>query len=237
MSRFATTEGALAYYSSRVLAERDPKQLDLRQLPGQRYSALDRAMATVFRAPFVVEAHYSNARQAPAELHAESARVLPRILARLGQDSVKQRLPASVRRLPNAERLEHGLSFEATAAFGIVGLGQAATGYYERSSKRYRVTVSEAEDPGSARDVYHALRRLPGRRLLKNMPFDAFEIREVTDSGAVAEWLVGKLGGVVVAVMDEPFVLGPGTPTQRHTRCLDRNEKLTVLRSALRGSR
>src|SRR5690606_1940584 len=107
-------------------------------------------------------ANYSNPRQAPTQLTVESEQALSRVFGPLARSGENRALPKSVRRLPERERVEFGLNFESDNAFGVLGLGQAATGYYKRGEKRYRVIVSEAEDPELARDVYVALRRLPG---------------------------------------------------------------------------
>lgn len=237
LRRFVVVEEALAFYTRRVLAHGDPAHVGLGQLPGLPESALAENSALALRGRLVAEASHSDPHRPPREWPAESRKALPQILKRFSQHEVDARLPASVRRLPKEHRLKFGLDYHLDDAFGVAGLGQAAVGYYQRGSQRYRIIVAEAFEPMVVADIYRALWRLPGRNGLKDMPHRAFEVRETTRNGTALNWLVGRTDNAIVAVTDERYVAEAGTAAERQVRSLDRHEKLRILTAVLRSER
>jgi hypothetical protein len=234
VSRFGGPEGALAFFSRRVLGDQDPKQVSLRPIEAMPYAALGTGVAYAQSGPLVVELVYVNENEAPETIRAVSAALLPRFLSTLASRQNVQ--PQVVNLLPREHRVPFGVALEPKNAFGVSGLGAAATGYYEEGGKRYRVTVSHNVDEASAKDVYAGARRLPGWRALKDVPYDAFEVRQVSEEeGPVVWWLVGKQGHRVVAVTDEPWALRETTPNEQERVSLDRDAKFEVLERVLRA--
>lgn len=234
VSRFGGSEGALAFFSRRVLGDQDPKALNLRTLAGQPYAALGTGVAYAQTGPLVVELVYVNENETPAQIRSVSDGLLPQFLAPVRAHLVDNPLPASVMALPEAHRLPLGVSMEPKNGFGVSGLGPVATGYYEEGSKRYRIAVSDNSDERTAKDVYAGARRLRGFHLLKEAPFEAFEVRQVDGDGPEVWWLIGKLGYRVAAVSDEPWARRGATPDEQERVSLDRAGKFEVLRRVLR---
>lgn len=227
VSRFGGSEGALAFFSRRVLGDQDPKQVTLRPVGSMPYAALGTGVAYAQSGPLVVELVYVNEDEAPETIRAVSAALLPQFLSTLAErDTVP---PQMVSLLPREHLLPFGVVVEPKNAFGVSGLGATATGYYDEGGKRYRITVSDNVDEASAKDVYAGARRLAGWRALKEVPYDAFEVRQVVEEGPVVWWLVGKQGHRVVAVTDEPWALRETTPTEQQRVSLDRDAKFRVL--------
>lgn len=235
VSRFGGPEGALAFFSRRVLGDQDPKAVKLRAVTGLSHGALGTGVAYAQSGPLVVELVYVNENESPAEIRAASDRLLPQFLATLATREPSNTAPASVSALPESHRLTFGVAVEPKDGFGVPGLGPVATGYYEEGAKRYRIAISDSPTEAAAKDVYAGVRRLPGHHLLKEAPLEAFEVRRVEDDGPEVWWLVGKQGNRVAAVMDEPWARRGATPDEQARVSLERAEKFDVLRRALRA--
>lgn len=235
VSRFGGSEGALAFYSRRVLGDQDPKTVKLKAVAGLAHGALGAGVAYAQSGPLVVELVYVNENEAPAAIRASSERLLPRFLEAITTRESANTPPLSVAALPLEHRLTFGVAVEPKNGFGVSGLGPVATGYYEEAGKRYRIAVSESLAESGAKDVYAGVRRLPGHHLLKAAPFEAFEVRQWEADGPDAWWLVGRLGNRVAAVIDEPWARRGATPEEQARVSLDRAEKFDVLRRVLRA--
>lgn len=234
VSRFGGSEGALAFFSRRALGDQDPKASNLRTLPAMPYAALGTGVAYAQTGPVVVELVYVNENETPAQIRSVSDGLLPQFLEPVRAHLVDNPLPAAVLALPEAHRLPLGVSMEPKNGFGVSGLGPVATGYYEEGPKRYRIAVSDNNDERTAKDVYAGARRLRGFHLLKEAPFEAFEVRQVDGDGPEVWWLIGKLGYRVAAISDEPWARRGATPDEQERVSLDRAGKFEVLRRVLR---
>ncbi len=233
VSRFVGPEGALSFFSRRVLSNQDPKVVTLEPIEPVEGSALGTGVAYFWVGPFVVELTYTNEQETPTEVRASSRELLSRIVRAGGTGNTAKGLPATALVLPTSGRLRFGVSFEPKDGFGVSGLGPVATGYYEQHGKRYRVAVSQSENEAQAKDVYNGLHRLPGRHSLKDVAYDAFEVRDAVPGRAPTMWLVGKLDGRVAAIMDEPLVLEGLTQQQQDALSLDRAAKMELLKGVL----
>jgi hypothetical protein len=234
VSRFGGSEGALAFFSRRVLGDQDPKSVNLRPVDGLPYAALGTGVAYVQSGPLVVELVYVNEVESPSQIRTASDRLLPQFATLLRERENPP--PKPVAMLPTEGRLPFGVFVEPRDGFGVKGLGAVATGYYEREGKRYRVSVSESADEAGAKQVYAAARRLPGRHLLKEAPFEAFEVRQVDEGdGPVVWWLIGKQGNRVVGVSDEPWAKHGKTPDEQAQVSYDRAGKFELMRQVFRG--
>lgn len=234
VSRFGGSERALAFFSRRVLGDQDPKDVNLRPVSGLPHAALGTGVAYVQSGPLVVELVYVNEAESPSQIRVASERLLPQFLTLLRERDNPP--PKSVAALPAEHRLPFGVFVEPRDGFGVKGLGAVATGYYERDGKRYRLSVSESTDDTGAKEVYAAARRLPGRHLLKEAPFEAFEVRQVDEAdGPVVWWLIGKQGNRVVGVSDEPWAKLGKTPDEQAQVSYDRAGKFELMRHVFRG--
>src|SRR5690606_11508321 len=225
----------LAFFSRRVIGEQDPKAVNLRPISGLRYGALGTGVAYAQSDPLVVELVYVNETEPPSVIREVSSALLPQFLSALQARETSNAEPASVAALPTEHRLTFGVAMEPKNGFGVTGLGPVATGYYEREGKRYRVAISDNTVEAIAKDVYAGVRRLPGRRLLKDAPLEAFEVRQWETDGPDVWWLVGKQGNRVAAVIDESWARRGATPDEQERVSLDRAAKFEVLRQVLRG--
>jgi hypothetical protein len=235
VSRFSGADGALAFYSRRVLGDQDPKAVNLRTIPGLNYAALGAGVAYAQTGPLVVELVYVNENEPPAAIRAVSDQLLPQFLATITATEGANTPPPAVTALPQQHRLTFGVVMEPKNGFGVSGLGPVATGYYEESGKRYRIAVSESASESSSKDIYAGVRRLPGRHLLKEAPLEAFEVRQWEPDGPDVWWLVGKHGNRVAAVIDEVWARRGATPDEQTRLSLDRAGKFEVLRRVLRA--
>jgi hypothetical protein len=233
VSRFMGPEGALSFYSRRVLSNQDPKVVTLEVVEPVEGSALGTGIAYSWAGPFVVELTYTNEQETPAEVKASSRDVLSQLIRAGGNGTVAKGLPPTALVLPTEGRLRFGVSFEPKDGFGVSGLGPVAVGYYEQGGKRYRIAVSQSINEAQAKDVYTGLHRLPGRHSLKDFAYDAFEVRDAAAGRTPVMWLVGKLKGRVVAIMDEPLAMDGLTQEQQSAVSLDRAAKFELLKRVL----
>lgn len=235
VSRFGGNEGALAFFSRRVLGDQDPKAVNLRTVPELPGAALGTGVAYAQTGPLVVELVYVNENEPPAAVRAITDQLLPQFLSAIATREVANVPPAAVAALPEEHRLTFGVAFEPKDGFGVSGLGPVATGYYEAGEKRYRIAVSQSPTENGAKDVYAGVRRLPGQHTLKEAPLEAFEVRQWETDGPEIWWLVGKQGNRVAAVIDEGWARRNATPEDQTRASLDRADKFDVLRGVLRA--
>lgn len=216
-SRFASPEGAYAFFTKRVIADGDPADGTPQELAAGAKGALGTGIAYVWRGEIVAELSYSNELETPDQIKATSAKVLPELARLIGEKLPGEAaaLPAA-RLLPEAELVPMGISYAHQNVLGIAGLGAGALGYYKNGSERYRVVVLSRADEDSAKDVIGTLKKLPGAKPQKDLGFDAvvFSTREA-EGAPQAEWLAGRSGSNVFIVGDEPLVLKPGGESPR----------------------
>ena len=231
-SRFATAEGAFAFFSKRVIADGDPADGTPKELAAGAEGALGTGIAYIWRGEMVAELSYANELETPDQIKASSAKVLPELARQIGDHlpGDVNPLPA-VRLLPQEQLVPMGISYQHRDALGVAGLGAGAVGYYQNGSERYRVVGLARADEDSAKDVIGTLKKLPGARVQKDLGFDAvsFTTREA-EGAPQAEWLAGRSGSNVIVVGDEPLKLKPGAEAAVHYPA---DKRLAVLKSAL----
>jgi hypothetical protein len=66
VSRFVGPEGALSFYSRRVLSNQDPKLVTLEAIDANEATALGNGVAYFWVGPFVVELTYTNEQETPS---------------------------------------------------------------------------------------------------------------------------------------------------------------------------
>jgi uncharacterized protein DUF6599 len=230
-SRFASAEGAYAFFTKRVIADGDPVDGTPQELKAGAKGALGTGIAYVWRGELVAELSYSNELETPDQIKVTSAKVLPELARQIGEHlpGDESALPG-VRLLPQEHLVPMGISYAHRDALGIAGLGAGAVGYYRSGSERYRVVGLSRADEDSAKDVIGSLKKLPGARGQKDLGFDAVAFSTREAEGALqAEWLAGRSGSNVIIVGDEPLVLKPGAEAAH----LPAATRLALLRSTL----
>ncbi len=230
-SRFASVEGAFAFFTKRVIADGDPADGTPKELAAGGQGALGTGIAYVWRGDLVAELSYTNELETPDQIKASSGKVLPELARQLGEQlpGDVNPLPA-VRSLPREGRVPMGVAYAHRDVLGIAGLGSGAVGYYQDGATRYRIAALARADEDSAKDVLGTLKKRPGAKVQKDLGFDAvsFTTREA-DGAPLAEWLAGRSGSNVVIVGDEPLKLKAGNDSPR----LGEKKSLALLKAAL----
>jgi hypothetical protein len=231
-SRFATAEGAYAFFTKRVIADGDPVDGTPKELAAGAEGALGTGIAYVWRGEIVAELSYANELETPDQIKTTSAKVLPELARKIGDQlpGDVNPLPA-VRLLPQERMVPMGIAYAHRDALGIAGLGGGATGYYQDGAVRYRVVTLARSDEDSAKDVIGTLKKLPGSKVQKDLGFDAvaFSTRE-SEGAPQAEWLAGRAGSNVIIVGDEPLKLSAGADA---TTRIPADKRLSLLKAAL----
>lgn len=225
LSRFDSPEGAYGFFTKRVVADADPLENAPKALEAGGAGAIGTGVAYVWRADYVAELSYANELEAPEQLAASSAKILPPLAKSLGDSlpGAVALLPA-VQRLPSAERVPMGISYTAGDLLGIAGVGPGAMGFYQSGPKRYRVIAIVRSDDAAAEDVYKTLRKLEGAKGLKTLPFEAVAFDQQSgEDGPKVSWVVGRKGNTVLGVGDEEFVATGGADSAG--KLLDKTEK------------
>jgi hypothetical protein len=230
-SRFASPEGAYAFFTKRVIADGDPADGTPKELAAGTQGALGTGIAYVWRGEIVAELSYSNELETPDQIKASSAKVLPDLARLIGEHLPGDAKPLpAVRLLPTEQLLPMGISYAHRDVLGVAGLGAGAVGYYRDGARRYRVVVLARGDEDSAKDVIGTLKKRPGAKGQKDLGFDAVAFSTRDAEGAPqAEWLAGRSGSSVIIVGDEQLVLKPGAEGAH----LPADKRLSLLKAAL----
>jgi hypothetical protein len=215
--RFADADAAYASFTSTLVGERDPAELEARpfEAPGVAVLDADRAAAWLGRytlaAAYVDETEPTERRQAVARARLPDS--VRRLLAAL---PAEPELPLPVQRLPSENRLPLGVRLELSDALGIRGMGAGAIGYYRDGDKRWRVLAIVRPDAEAAHDVLTTLAKSPAARRINNAPIEAFAFveRRLPAEPWVA-WVVGQRQEVIYGVGDEATALPEFMPAER----------------------
>ncbi|MGC4092138.1 MAG: hypothetical protein QM756_30500 [Polyangiaceae bacterium] len=239
LSRFASSEAAYAFFTKRVVADADPLESAPAPIPGGSAAALGSGMAYVFRGELVAELRYVHELESPDQLRASSARILPLIAREIGERLPGDKsLPPSVQKLPEANRIASGVSYEYRDLLSVSGAGRGAVGFYKNGELRYRIFVAVRPDEDSAKDVIKTLKKLEGAKSAKDSPIDAVSVGlHETEGGPKVEWLVGRSGSLVAGVGDESFVVNAAARAAGPKPTLPESERQALLRSVLSGAK
>lgn len=231
-SRFASSEGAFAFFTKRAIAGGDPLDSTSKELEAGARSAIGSGIAYVWRGDLVAELTYTNEEETPDQIRQSSAKVLPELARKIGEQLPGDLNPLpAVRLLPPDNLVPMGIGYAHRDVLGITGLGAGAVGYYKEGELRYRMATLARGDEDAAKDVIGTLKKLPGSKTQKDLGFDAvaFSTRE-SEGAPQAEWLAGRSGGNVFIVGDEPLKLEPGSEGKSR---LPVDKRLALLKAAM----
>lgn len=232
LSRFASSEGAYGFFTKRVIADGDPAEAAPASLEAGGAGALGTGIAYVWRADIVAELSYSNELESPDQIRASSSSVLPQLARELGQKLPGDAKPLpAVALLPSENKIPMGTSYASKDALGVSGVGPGAIGYYRDGERRYRLLGLVRLDEDSAKDVLGTLRKIPGAKAIKDAPFDAMTLSLRDDEASPqVGWVIGRKGGVVLGIGDEPFALRAAPAGKEAALKLREPEKLEKLK-------
>ena len=238
LSRFENKDGAFGFFTKRVIADADPAESAPAKLEAGGAGALGTGIAYVWRGTHVAELSYTNELESPDQLKASSASALPALAKELGEKLPGDKAPpAAVSVLPDANRVNMGIHYEAKDVLGISGAGPGAVGFYKDGDKRWRVFTIVRSDEDSAKDVMKTLKKLDGAKNLKNAPVEglAFSVR-TKDSDPKIAWVVTRKGDRVFGIGDEESVLSGDTSADEAAKVsLSPEQKVEVLKRISEG--
>ena len=244
LSSFPSADNAYGLYASKVISDADPARPDIpRKVDVGSPAALGTGNLIAAKGTYLLELAYVNTAESgdADKLRASADKILPpiakEILAKLpGTNAV----PVTVTKLPTDQQLPFGVSLTLQDALGAPGTGVAAVGYYKDGDKRYRVLSIVKADAEQAKDVLKSFARVKGATEEKNLGEGAVRLmaqdikiegKERTPVGPKGEWIVTRQGPILLAVGDEPFVLGESASLEKVT--LSKDDKIKKLRTLL----
>lgn len=239
LSRFATKEGAYGFFTKRVVADSDPLTNAPRALSAGGDGALGSGIAYVWRGDYVAELSYTNDVQPPDALKKSADAVLPPIAKGLGQKLPGDTAPpAAVQALPVAHRIAMGVRYDFKNVLKIAGAGPGAEGFYKNGEQRWREFAIVRRDEDSAKDVMKTLRKLPGAKWYKKLPFDAVGFSLSSgESGPKLHWIAGRAGGRIFGVGDEEYAFSAGQSPDAAARVsLSHDKKLGMVTQLVTAS-
>jgi hypothetical protein len=242
LSRFATSDGAYAMFTKRVVADGDPAAATVKPAPFGAVGATSSSNAYVWRGSYLVELTFvtEDTKMTPEQMAVQNEKATGAIARAIGAALPGPTdLPPAAAALPVASRVPLGIAFHPKEALGVSGVGPAAVGYYKDGDKRWRAVAVVRPDADGAKEVFRAFKLKPGSLPLKNVGDEAVQVvvQEAADR-AKAEYLVARRGTLVAAIGDEELVLDPATPSDKLAPLrLTRDEKLAKLGEWLNGAK
>jgi hypothetical protein len=234
LSRYASNEGGYGFFTKRIVADGDPREVAPEPLEAGAVGALGSGIAYVFRGEYVAELSYTNEVESPDQMRESSRRVLPALAKAIGERLPGEpALPAAAQALPADHRIPMGIRYEYQDVLDVAGLGRGAVGYYKDGEKRFRVFVLVRSDEDAAKDVLSTLKKLDGAKVLKDAPVPALSVpRQRTDTSPRVQWVIARHGSRVFGIGDEELVLGADQPPDKRAKVeLTEDEKLARLKS------
>jgi hypothetical protein len=239
LSEFGAKEGAYGFFTKRVVADGDPAQITLAELPAGGAGALGSGIAYVWRGQHVLELAYTNESESPDQMRQSGKRLLPPIARAIGDRLPGDtELPGAVALLPTAHRLKMGVVYAFADLLGISGLGGGAIGFYQDGENRYRIFALGRADDAAASDVLETLKKVDRATTVKDLGFPAVTFGLQRDDAAPrTEWLVGRRGKQVFGVGDDELAESGAHSKEAEARVnLGRDEKVALLRHLVSGS-
>jgi hypothetical protein len=234
LSRFATSDGAYAMFTKRVVADGDPAAATVKPAAFGAVGATSSSNAYVWRGSYLVELTFvtEDTKMTPEQMAVQNEKATGAIAAEIGgRLPGPTDLPPAAAALPAPQRLPLGIAFHPKEALGVSGVGPAAVGYYKDGDKRWREVAVVRPDAEGAKEAFRAFKLKPGSLPVKGVGDEAVQVvvQEAPDR-AKAEYIVARRANLVAAVGDEELVLDPGTPNEKQASLkLTHDEKLARL--------
>jgi hypothetical protein len=238
LSKFATSEGAYAMFTRRIVGDGDPADdATARPIAGGGVSALGLGVAYLFRGAYLAELTYNNEDAAEAAIKTASEKLLPPLVNEMGSKLPGETtLPPAAAALPKDDLIPLGVRFITKDLLGVDGVGAGAFGYYKAAAKRYRIAALVRADSEQTKDVITTLSKQPGASKEKGIGEGAVRLMRKEAEGAPVEWVFARAGKIVLGVGDEARVLRTGMTADEHARVtLSKDEKIDRLKKALAG--
>jgi hypothetical protein len=236
LSKFASTEGAYAMFTKRIVGDGDPAdEATPRPIEGGGAAALGLGNAYLWRGQYLAEITYNDESTAEAALKSASDNVLPALVKEMGAKLPGEAslLPAAAL-LPRKSLLPLGIRYVVKDVLGVDGAGAGAFGYYRQGEKRYRVLVVARSDVDQAKDVLTSLAKLPGAVREKGIGDGAVRLMHKEGETAPTEWIFARADKVVYGVGDEARALRSGMTAEEHAKVsLGKDEKAERLKKVL----
>ncbi len=238
VSRFATTEGAYAMFTKRVVGDGDPADGSTpRAIPGGGVAAIGVGNAYLWRGLYLVELTYNDQTAAEAAVRAAGEKLLPPLVKDVGAKLPGEvAVPVAAAALPKDGQIPLGVRFVTKDVLGVDGVGAGALGYYKAGDKRWRVASVVRADADQAKDVLATLAKQPGATKEKGVGDGAVRLMAKDADKAPTEWVFARVDKVILGVGDEPRVLRASQTAEEHAKVtLTTDEKLDRLRKILPG--
>lgn len=238
LSKFATTEGAYAMFTRRVVGDGDPADESTpRPIEGGGAAALGLGNAYLWRGLYLAELTYNNETAAEAAMKAAGEKLLPALIKEMGSRIPGELpLPPAAAALPKDGQIPLGVRYSTKDILGVEGAGPGAFGYYRAGPKRWRVASVIRADADQAKDVLSTLAKLPGAAKEKGVGDGAVRLMRKDGESAAVEWVFARAGKTVLGLGDEPRVLRAGQTADEHAKVtLTKDEKIERLKKILPG--
>jgi hypothetical protein len=234
LSRFESAQGALGFFTKRVVGDADPASLTTESMDAGAMAVLGSGTAYLWRGVYVVELAYANDNEAPDAIKASGRKILPLLGKAIGEliPGDKQ-LPRVARLLPEAERLPMGLLFEPKDALGIEGTGPGAIGFYRSNATRYRILVLDRANDAAAQDVVKTLKRVAGVSETKGLLPTLTLNLGTTEGSRKVQWVFGRAGKTVIGIGDEERATEGNAKNAVALSLADKQVKLTGILTTL----
>lgn len=201
-------DAAYAIYTTRLVGDLSPEDPAMPKpmtdlAPGAQ-GAMGTGKAYVWRGPFFLELTYGNDQETPAELAKSSAVALAAIAKEVtAKLPEKPDVPASAKALPEQDRMPLGVLYFLKDAGGITGTGAGALGYYKKGDVTVRELVIAKTDLDQAKDVMHAVSKLPGALPVASLGDDAaYVVLKGQAEQPKTDWVFSRKGSTVFGVAD-----------------------------------
>ncbi len=233
ISKFASSEGAYAMFTQRVVGDGDPAdEATPRPVEAPGVAALGLGNAYLWRGPYLVEMTYNDQTASETSVRKAADALLPPLLKEVGAHVLGDTTPPpAVAMLPVEDRLPLGVRVLLDQLASLKGVG-GAYGYYRLGEKRYRVAAIPKTDVDQAKDILATLGKMPGASSEKVGGEPVVRLMMGEGEGVKGEWLFAVSKAGVVGVGDEVRLLRAGMPAQELANItLTRDEKTERLKN------
>ena len=241
LTQFASPEHAFSMFSNRAVGDEDPARPDMwKKVDIGTLGGLGTGSLVAWIGPYVLELSYVNTDESgdAKKLKASGEKILPpiakeivsKVAAKVASGATP---PAAVAKLPQENMIPLGISFVLEKVLNVDGTKNAAFGHYKEGDKRYRFMVLARDDQDQAKDIVKTFAKSKGAQEEKSAGEGGVRLMVQEGEGAPkAEWVLARVGNVVVGVGDEPLALTAGGTAADHDKVsLSKDDKIKKLKA------